>query len=132
MDEICPRGSFHLDANDSNSITLSENDVAEWADLSGNRYDMIAQGHPTREDYGYGTDLKVVRFEKSGRDALYSPKKWDTGTGDFTMFAVARYSSDNSNQAKVITDRIRGSWTFGFGAGKVGYYHLGDVVSDTN
>ena len=65
---------FHLDANDSNSITLSENDVAEWADLSGNGYDMIAQGHPTREDYGYGTDLKVVRFEKSGRDALYSTK----------------------------------------------------------
>ena len=37
---------FHLDANDSDSITLSDDDVAEWIDKSGNGYDMSAQGHP--------------------------------------------------------------------------------------
>ncbi|MEL0099328.1 MAG: hypothetical protein VW907_07225, partial [Opitutae bacterium] len=49
---------FHLDANDSDNITLSEHDVAEWMDKSGNGYDMISQGHPTLVDYGYGTGLK--------------------------------------------------------------------------
>ena len=50
----CPEVVFHLDANDSDSITLSDEDVAEWMDKSGNGYDMIAQGHPTLVDYGYG------------------------------------------------------------------------------
>ena len=60
----CGSGSgLSFDANDSSSITLSDNDVAEWIDKSGNGYDMIAQGHPTLVDYGYGTGLKVVRFE---------------------------------------------------------------------
>ena len=36
---------FHLDANDSSGITLSDQDVAEWRDKSGNGYDMVAQGH---------------------------------------------------------------------------------------
>ena len=78
---------FHLDANDSDSITLSDDDVAEWMDKSGNGYDMIAQGHPRLVDYGYGTDLKVVRFDsnekgkfdkKAGGDSLFTEKKWDT------------------------------------------------------
>ena len=74
---------FHLDANDSDSLTLSNEDVAEWIDKSGNGYNMIAQGHPKLVDYGYGTDLKVVRFEskqnsksdrKAGGDSLYTEK----------------------------------------------------------
>ena len=76
---------FHLDANDSDSITLSDDDVAEWIDKSGNGYDMVAQGHPRLVDYGYGTDLKVVHFESDGAKAggdPYSQKSWDTSTGD--------------------------------------------------
>ena len=120
---------FHLDANDSNSITLSDEDVAEWMDKSGNGYDMIAQGHPTLVDYGYGTGLKVVRFEtdqqsnadkKAGGDSLYTQQKWDTSTGDFTMFAVARYAADQADEWYknnfIISDRsAKNNWAFGFG-----------------
>ena len=74
---------FHLDANDSSSITLSDHDVAEWNDKSGNGYDMVAQGHPKLVDYVNDPNLKVVRFtsaaksksdKKAGGDALYSGK----------------------------------------------------------
>ena len=53
--EVVQEVVFHLDANDSDSITLSDDDVAEWMDKSGNGYDMIAQGHPRLINYGYGT-----------------------------------------------------------------------------
>ena len=125
---------FHLDANDSDSLTLSNEDVAEWIDKSGNGYNMIAQGHPKLVDYGYGTDLKVVRFEskqnsksdrKAGGDSLYTEKEWDTSTGDFTMFAVARYASDEGEEYQnnfLISDRSKKrSWGFGFGYDKLGY-----------
>ena len=131
---------FHLDANDSSGITLSDQDVAEWRDKSGNGYDMVAQGHPKLAEYGFGTGLKVVHFEsaaqsksdkKAGGDALYSEKKWDTSTGDFTMFAVARYAADEEEWYKnnfVISTRSKNSWAMGFGyqhwitswAGRVG------------
>ncbi|MDA0343857.1 MAG: hypothetical protein O3B07_06670, partial [Verrucomicrobia bacterium] len=132
---------FHLDANDSSGITLSDQDVAEWRDKSGNGYDMVAQGHPKLAEYGYGTGLKVVHFEsaaqsksdkKAGGDALYSEKKWDTSTGDFTMFAVARYAADEEEWYKnnfVISSRSKNSWAMGFGYQRIGYTFLGGPVS---
>jgi len=127
-----------LDANDSSGITLSDQDVAEWRDKSGNGYDMVAQGHPKLAEYGYGTGLKVVHFEsaaqsksdkKAGGDALYSEKKWDTSTGDFTMFAVARYAADEEEWYKnnfVISDRsAKNTWLFGFGYNILGFTLLG-------
>ena len=65
---------FHLDANDSSSLTLSDDDVAEWMDKSGNGYNMVSQGHPTLVDYGYGTGLKVCLLytSPSPRDATLS------------------------------------------------------------
>ena len=126
---------FHLDANDSESITLSNDDVAEWIDKSGNGYDMIAQGHPRLVDYGYGTDLKVVHFEsngaKEGGDSLYSQKLWDTSTGDFTMFAVARYASEDAGKVSnyVISDRIKRPWHFGFGQNSIGFTVFGGAIS---
>jgi hypothetical protein len=130
---------FHLDANDSNSLTLSDEDVAEWMDKSGNGYDMIAQGHPTLVDYGYGTGLKVVRFEtdqkskadnKAGGDSLYTQQQWDTSTGDFTMFAVARYAADQADEQYknnfIISDRSgKNNWAFGFGWDILGFSQLG-------
>ena len=130
---------FHLDANDSESITLSDEDVAEWMDKSGNGYDMISQGHPTLVDYGYGTGLKVVRFEtdqqskadkKAGGDSLYTEKEWDTSTGDFTMFAVARYAADQTDEWYknnfIISDRsAKRNWSFGFGYDVLGSTFLG-------
>ena len=134
---------FHLDANDSSGITLSDQDVAEWRDKSGNGYDMVAQGHPKLAEYGFGTGLKVVHFEsaaqsksdkKAGGDALYSEKKWDTSTGDFTMFAVARYAADEEEWYKnnfVISTRSKNSWAMGFGVPTIGYTFLGGDCQHT-
>ena len=105
----------------------------------GNGYDMIAQGHPTLVDYGYGTGLKVVRFEtdqqsnadkKAGGDSLYTQQKWDTSTGDFTMFAVARYAADQADEWYknnfIISDRSsKNNWAFGFGNDVLGFSLLG-------
>ena len=118
---------FHLDANDSETLILSDEDVAEWSDKSGNGYDMIADGHPRLVEYMYDANLKVVRFEsdqqdkkdnKAGGDSLYTEKEWDTSTGDLTMFAIARYASDEDELFKnnfVISDRsTKKSWSIGF------------------
>ena len=66
---------FHLDANDSSSITLSDNDVAEWMDKSGNGYDMVANGHPKLVNYLYDDELKVVRFE-SNQVSGHKKNRW--------------------------------------------------------
>ena len=129
---------FHLDANDSSGITLSDQDVAKWRDKSGNGYDMVAQGHPKLAEYGYGTGLKVIRFEsaaksksdkKAGGDALYSEKRWDTNSGDVTMFAVARYAADEDewykNNFVISTRSLKNSWGLGFGYQTIGYTYLG-------
>ena len=97
-------GSRFLDANDTESLTFSD-DVAEWRDKSGNGYNLTAQAHSKLVDYLYDNQLKVVRFEE---DLLYSNKQLDTSTDDYTMLAIARYASDEPNQKKnqfIISDR---------------------------
>jgi hypothetical protein len=47
-------------------------------------------------------DLKQTRQskadKKAGGDSLYTQQQWDTSTGDFTMFAVARYAADQTDE----------------------------------
>ena len=79
-------------------------------------------------------DLSLIKKSKSdkkaGGDSLYSQKAWDTSTGDFTMFAVARYAGDQTDESYknnfVISDRsAKSNWLFGFGYNILGYTLLG-------
>ena len=82
--------------------------------------------------------MNQIRFlvtRKIGGDSLYTDKKWDTTTGDFTMFAVARYASESNEYYStnaVIGDRASQDWYIGFGWGKIGWAWIGPYgrVSD--
>ncbi|MEL0099327.1 MAG: hypothetical protein VW907_07220, partial [Opitutae bacterium] len=68
--------------------------------------------------------------QKAGGDSLYTEKEWDTSTGDFTMFAVARYAADQTDESYknnvIISDRsAKNTWGFGFGFDRLGYTILG-------
>ena len=126
---------LQLDANDSTMITMSDNDVPGWTDKSGNGYDMVAQGSPVRVDYINDSTLKVVRLvgdRNIGGDSLYSTKEWDKTTRAFTMFAVARYASNDWwKQMRLISDRTNNNWLFGFHWRQVGRQYFNGWVKQS-
>ena len=126
---------FQLDANDSSTITLSEDDVPGWNDKSGNGYHMFAQGNPKRLDYINDPHMKVIRFEgnrNDGGDSLYTTQEWDKSTGSFTMFAVARYAADEWwKKMRLISDRTNNNWLFGFEWTGVGKHYFNGWVKNS-
>ena len=118
---------FGLDANDSNSLDLSENNVTAWKNKAGAFYNFDQYtGEPVRFSYG---DKQVVRFD--GDDQIWTNDSFDLP--EFTIFSISRLTGGNNR--RLITSKNE-NWLWGYQGGSVekfyfnGWVHNGSTVAD--
>ena len=105
------------DPTDSTKVTVSSGVVTSVNDKSASGYTLSKIGDPTLDQY-----LGKNVLDLDGNDLLYASKEWKR-TGEFTFFAVARYSGDK--KGRVISDRDSDSnWLFGLHSGGIGKYYF--------
>ena len=122
-----PRLAIWLDANDTNSFELSENNITAWKNKAGLFYNFDQYtGEPVRFSYG---DKQVVRFD--GDDQIWTNDSFDSP--EFTIFSISRLTGGNN--WRLITSKNE-NWLLGYQGGGVekfyfnGWVHNESTIAD--
>ena len=82
------------DASDATTITESSGAVSEWADKSGNGYDLDGTGHTPTTGTRTQNGLNVIDFDSASSDYFDGGDVLDLALNDRSVFAV--YKMDTS------------------------------------